>query len=105
MRGKKHGDQQRQGHLQNVRSATWVPAVAGPQHHLQNVRSATWVPSVTGPWYPGPAGIIRGPGTLEDIYGGEAHKQQAGRGQPSSMLSGTCYGAKATVVPLPKLRV
>lgn len=80
MRGKKHGDQQRQGHPQNVRSATWVPAVTGPQRHLQNVRSTTWVP--------GPAGIIQGPGTLEGIYGGAAQKRQTGRGQPSSMLSG-----------------
>lgn len=76
-----------QCHLQNVRSTTWVPAVTGPQRHLQNVRSATcacchWAK------VPGPAGIIQGPGTLEGIYGGAAQKQQTGRGQPSSMLSG-----------------
>lgn len=38
---------------------------------------------------------------------GQLKKQQTGRGaaRQHAVGRGTCYGAKATVVPLPKLRV
>lgn len=64
------------------------------------------MPAVIGPQCQAPAGVIQGPGTLADICGGAAQKAADGQGSSqAACCRGTCYGAKATVVPLPKLRV